>query len=36
MMFDQGVELVEGGWNDAASIKRALRGDVAFAMLPPI
>ncbi|MGO4704001.1 NmrA family NAD(P)-binding protein [Dyella sp. 2RAB6] len=34
---DQGVELVEGDWNDAASIKRALRGvDGAFVMLPPI
>jgi len=34
---DQGVELVEGDWNDAASIKRALQGvDGAFVMLPPI
>lgn len=34
---EQGVELVEGDWNDAASIKRALRGvDGAFVMLPPI
>jgi uncharacterized protein YbjT (DUF2867 family) len=34
---DRGVELVEGDWNDAASIKRALRGvDGAFVMLPPI
>ncbi|HVI55508.1 MAG TPA: NmrA family NAD(P)-binding protein [Luteibacter sp.] len=34
---DQGVELVDGDWNDAASIKRALRGvDGAFVMLPPI
>ncbi|GGA02946.1 NmrA family NAD(P)-binding protein [Dyella caseinilytica] len=34
---DQGVELVEGDWNDAASIKRALRGvEGAFVMLPPI
>jgi uncharacterized protein YbjT (DUF2867 family) len=33
----QGVELVEGDWNDAASIKRALRGvEGAFVMLPPI
>jgi len=33
----QGVELVDGDWNDAASIKRALRGvDGAFVMLPPI
>jgi uncharacterized protein YbjT (DUF2867 family) len=34
---DQGVELVEGDWNDATSIKRALSGiDGAFVMLPPI
>jgi uncharacterized protein YbjT (DUF2867 family) len=34
---DQGVELVDGDWNDAASIKRALRGvEGAFVMLPPI
>lgn len=34
---DQGVELVEGDWNDVASIKRALGGvDGAFVMLPPI
>ncbi|WP_233840146.1 NmrA family NAD(P)-binding protein [Dyella sp. 2HG41-7] len=34
---DQGAELVEGDWNDAASIKRALTGvDGAFVMLPPI
>jgi uncharacterized protein YbjT (DUF2867 family) len=34
---ERGVELVEGDWNDAASIKRALRGvDGAFVMLPPI
>jgi uncharacterized protein YbjT (DUF2867 family) len=34
---DQGVELVEGDWNDAASIERALRGvDGAFVMLPSI
>ncbi|WP_244465237.1 NmrA family NAD(P)-binding protein [Luteibacter rhizovicinus] len=34
---DQGVELVDGDWNDAASIERALRGvDGAFVMLPPI
>jgi uncharacterized protein YbjT (DUF2867 family) len=33
----QGVELVEGDWNDAASLKRALRGvDGAYVMLPPI
>lgn len=35
--IDQGVELVEGDWNDTASIKRALRGvDGVFVMLPPI
>ncbi|WP_426285987.1 NmrA family NAD(P)-binding protein [Luteibacter sp. E-22] len=35
--IDQGVELVEGNWNDAASIERALEGiDGAFVMLPPI
>lgn len=34
---DQGVELVEGDWSNAASIKRALRDvDGAFVMLPPI
>ena len=34
---DQGVELVGGDWNDAASIERALEGvDGAFVMLPPI
>jgi uncharacterized protein YbjT (DUF2867 family) len=34
---DQGVELVDGDWNDAASIERALEGvDGAFVMLPPI
>jgi uncharacterized protein YbjT (DUF2867 family) len=34
---DQGVELVGGDWNDAASIERALDGvDGAFVMLPPI
>jgi len=34
---DQGVELVSGDWNDAASIERALEGvDGAFVMLPPI
>lgn len=33
----QGVELVDGDWNDAASIERALDGvDGAFVMLPPI
>ncbi|WP_414442149.1 NmrA family NAD(P)-binding protein [Burkholderia sp. 22PA0106] len=34
---DQGVELVDGDWNDAASIGPALKGvDGAFVMLPPI
>lgn len=34
---DRGVELVDGDWNDAASIVRALKGvDGAFVMLPPI
>ncbi|KKJ05042.1 NmrA family NAD(P)-binding protein [Burkholderia gladioli] len=34
---DQGVELVDGDWNDVASIGRALKGvDGAFVMLPPI
>ncbi|RUL62019.1 NAD-dependent epimerase/dehydratase family protein [Dyella dinghuensis] len=34
---DQGVELVDGDWNDAASIEQALRDvDGAFVMLPPI
>lgn len=34
---NQGVELVDGDWNDAASIGRALQGvDGTFVMLPPI
>lgn len=34
---DQGVELLDGDWNDAASVERALKGvDGAFVMLPPI
>lgn len=34
---DHGVELVDGDWNDAAAIERALEGvDGAFVMLPPI
>jgi uncharacterized protein YbjT (DUF2867 family) len=34
---DQGVELVDGDWNDAAAIKRALDGvEGAFVMLPAI
>lgn len=34
---DQGVELVNGDWNDAAAIERALQGvDGAFVMLPAV
>ncbi|HEY1928538.1 MAG TPA: NmrA family NAD(P)-binding protein [Caulobacteraceae bacterium] len=34
---DQGVELVDGDWNDAAAIARALKGvDGAFVMLPTV
>ena len=34
---DQGVELVDGDWNHAAAIERALRGiDGAFVMLPAV
>lgn len=34
---DQGVELVDGDWNNSASIERALKDvDGAFVMLPPI
>src|ERR1700740_1232295 len=34
---DQGVELVDGDWNNAAAIERALKGvDGAFVMLPAI
>jgi uncharacterized protein YbjT (DUF2867 family) len=34
---DQGVELVDGDWNDAAAIERALEGvDGAFVMLPTV
>ncbi|HXT07033.1 MAG TPA: NmrA family NAD(P)-binding protein [Roseiarcus sp.] len=34
---DQGVELVDGDWNDAAAIKRALEGvEGAFVMLPAV
>jgi uncharacterized protein YbjT (DUF2867 family) len=34
---DQGVELVDGDWNDAATIGRALKGvDGAFVMLPAV
>jgi uncharacterized protein YbjT (DUF2867 family) len=33
----QGVELIEGDWNDAAAITGALRGiEGAFVMLPPV
>jgi uncharacterized protein YbjT (DUF2867 family) len=34
---DQGVELVDGDWNDAAAIEKALKGiDGAFVMLPAV
>ena len=34
---EQGVELVDGDWNDAAAIERALEGvDGAFVMLPAV
>src|ERR1700751_3734044 len=34
---DRGVELVDGDWNDAAAIERALEGvDGAFVMLPTV
>jgi uncharacterized protein YbjT (DUF2867 family) len=34
---DQGVELIDGDWNDAAAIERALKGvDGAFVMLPTV
>ena len=34
---DQGVELVDGDWNDAAPIERALNSvDGAFVMLPAV
>ena len=34
---DQGVELIDGDWNDAAAIERALKGvDGAFVMLPSV
>ena len=34
---DQGVELVDGNWNDAASVERALEGvEGAFVMLPAV
>ena len=34
---DQGVELVDGDWNDAAAIERAVKGvEGAFVMLPAV
>lgn len=34
---NQGVELVDGDWNDSASIEQALKGvEGAFVMLPPV
>jgi uncharacterized protein YbjT (DUF2867 family) len=34
---DQGVELVEGDWNDSPAIERALKGvEAAFVMLPAV
>src|SRR5579871_2183108 len=34
---DQGVELVDGDWNDATTVERALEGvDGAFVMLPAV
>ncbi|RZT94687.1 uncharacterized protein YbjT (DUF2867 family) [Advenella incenata] len=34
---NRGVELVDGDWNDAAAIERALKGvEGAFVMLPPV
>jgi uncharacterized protein YbjT (DUF2867 family) len=34
---DQGVELVDGDWNDAAAVERALQGvEGAFVMLPAV
>ena len=34
---DQGVELIDGDWNDAAAIERALKGvEGAFVMLPAV
>ncbi|WP_411910511.1 NmrA family NAD(P)-binding protein [Mesorhizobium sp. CA13] len=34
---NQGVELVDGDWNDPAAIERALKGvEGAFVMLPPV
>lgn len=34
---DEGVELIDGDWNDAAAIERALKGvEGAFVMLPTV
>ncbi|WP_441256375.1 NAD(P)H-binding protein [Bradyrhizobium sp. 482_C4_N1_1] len=34
---NQGVELVDGDWNDSAAIERAVKGvEGAFVMLPPV
>jgi uncharacterized protein YbjT (DUF2867 family) len=34
---DQGVDLVDGVWNDSAAIERALKGvEGAFVMLPAV
>ena len=34
---DQGVELIDGGWNDSAAIEQALKGvEGAFVMLPAV
>jgi putative NADH-flavin reductase len=34
---NKGVELVDGDWNDAAAVERALKGvDGAFVMLPAV
>ena len=34
---NQGVELVDGDWNDSAAIERALKGvEGSFVMLPPV
>src|SRR3984957_17190399 len=34
---DEGVELIDGGWNDSAAIEQALKGvEGAFVMLPAV
>ena len=34
---DQGVDLVDGDWNDSAAIEQALKGvEGAFVMLPSV